>query len=97
MSGPLRGCPLCGGAGFVELAVAATPQGRSCDLSCPECCGPSPLAIEQWRSANGWVREAAGCCVCSRPTHLRGPGGLAAHLHCRPLVGAMQFTLGGRP
>jgi hypothetical protein len=83
VTGPATDCARCGGAGWVWLHAAA-PGGveRVAEASCPDCCGPPPAIVLDWREAHHWSSRALPCLYCGGLTHLRDDGRRPAHKIC---------------
>jgi hypothetical protein len=63
---------------------AAAPGGvvRTVEASCPDCCGPSPSSVLDWREAHHWSSRALPCRYCGGLTHLRDDDRRSAHKTC---------------
>jgi hypothetical protein len=83
MSAPTKDCARCGGAGWVWLH-ATEPGGVVCaaEASCPDCCGPSPTTVLDWRAAHHWKSRPLPCRYCAGMTNLRDDDGRPAHKTC---------------
>jgi len=83
MTAPEKGCIRCRGAGWVWLHAAA-PGGlaRVVEASCPDCCGPPPSSVLDWREAHHWSSRALPCRYYRGLTHLRDDDRRPAHKTC---------------
>jgi hypothetical protein len=79
---PATQCARCKGAGWVWLMTDTGGERRGAETSCPDCCGPSPHAVLDWREAHHWSPQARPCTHCGSLTHLRDDAGRPAHKIC---------------
>jgi hypothetical protein len=83
MTGPATDCARCGGAGWVWLhATAPRSVVRAVEASCPDCCGPSPSSVLDWREAHHWSSRELPCRHCGGLTNLRDDDRRPAHKTC---------------